>query len=275
MSRIWQITGRNFTGKSTLAISDLLGKCAYAELDAGSFERTATGENPDITITEFYPPLTALEDIGVVRTDSAGKSGGGGISIVHTYKGWQENMVGINAWVLATCADDAISRGIFDTASLLWDTMQNATRQRAQASGLNADQLADRLKTLEFQEPNAQFYGIVSAFKRAKKDLILINHEKEEWKQNQPTGKMIPDGWRKAEDSVDVHLRMSIEAGVITAEIKKAGGIWKGPQLIGKKIAEPTLNKVSDYLAAADKLLRAEIGLPDTEEETLEMAGAI
>ena len=142
MSRVWQVTGRNFTGKSTFAVSDLVGKCAYAELDAGSFERTALDENSNILVSKFYPPLTALEDIGVVRIDSAGQSGRGGISIVHTYKGWQEAWEQVNKWILEACAAGDVSRGVIDTASLLWDMMQNATRQRAQASGLSADQLA-------------------------------------------------------------------------------------------------------------------------------------
>lgn len=58
---------------------------------------------------------------------------------------------------------------------------------------------------------NADFAEIIRRSRNYPANVAHICHEKEEWKNNSPTGKMMPDGWNKLARAVDTVLRFDLD----------------------------------------------------------------
>ena len=272
MSRVYQVFGQTGTGKSTFA-KTAPGRKFWAELDPGSYER-ASGEAKDESVEfhEYHAPLTALEDMGALDFAMVGQSGRGAVQINHKYVGWNETY-----WAFIKDFMDFIKGNpgtvVIDTSTLLWDMAQNALRQRIQEGSGDAAYKSDRLKRLEYQEPNSQLTQILQGSKGRGCNVILIAHRGEIWEGDKPTGRWKPDGWNKAMDSADVSLMFDVKNKKPVATVFKAGGC--DLELVGREIVEPTFTKVEELINAATKLRKMGMPLPSLNEELLELAAQL
>jgi len=259
MSRVYTGYGESGKGKSTFATSGN-GLCWYAEFDAGSFERTGRDEDdPKYEVHRYYSPLTSLLNEGVLSTEMAGREGKGAVIVKHHLEGWREvYWTFIKDYVEAVKRPD-VSYIVLDTSTKLFTMAQNALRQRIQDEVASADQ-ADRLKRLEYQEPQSQLGQMIEGAKIAGKDLVLVAHETaERWVENKPVGHKAR-GWDGAEEEADAVLRFTLLDNRPVAEITKAGK--GGLDLIGLNIKEPDIETVNDVLDAAAKLRKAGKAVP-------------
>jgi hypothetical protein len=260
LPRIIQVYGSAGTTKSSLAQSSSRA-CWYAELDPGSFERSKQSKLADLV--QFHEPLTALEDMGFLDTSQQGKSGLGPALIAHKYTGWRETYWEFVQAYLGFLKDSEHDYGVIDTSTVLWNFAQNALRQRIQEEGGGAVVQSDRLKRLEYNEPNDQLMSMIKGAK-AKKDLVLVAHRGEIWEGDRPTGRFKADGWSKASDNADISIMMDIRSRKPVAIFQKAGGTPL--DLIGMELEAPTLDFITEVVDAAKAIFRAEMPLPDEEK---------
>jgi hypothetical protein len=260
MPKIIQIYGATGTTKSSLAQSSARTNW-YAELDPGSFERSKRSKNSDLY--QFHEPLTSLEDMGFLDTSQRGQSGHGPVLIAHRYTGWRETYWEFIQAYLAFLKDTEHEYGIIDTSTVLWNFAQNALRQRIQEEGGTKEVQSDRLKRLEYNEPNDQLMSIVKGAK-AKKDLVLVAHRGEIWEGDRPTGRFKPDGWNKASDSADIAIMMEVRNRKPLAIFQKAGGTPL--DLIGFELEAPTLDFIIEVVDAAKAIFQAEVPLPSDDD---------
>jgi hypothetical protein len=101
----------------------------------------------------------------------------------------------------------------------------------------------------------------------------MIAHEKEIWVNDKPTGQYTHDGKKEAANLADITLRFKVEGKRPIAEIMKAGA--GGMELVGRKIAEPTIPSVNAFLDAAIKIRKAGMTLPGDNKELLELAAGL
>lgn len=270
MARTWQVFGQTGTGKSTFARS-APEPHFYAELDPGSFER-AGGDPEDPALHQYHAPLTALEDMGILDYSMVGNSGRGAVQIAHKYTGWNETY-----WEFIKDFMAFIKKGpgtvVIDTSTLLWDMAQNALRQRIQQGEGDHNFKSDRLKRLEYQEPNSQLTQVLQGAKARGCDLIMVAHRGEIWVDDKPTGRWKPDGWNRAMEESDVSLMFEVKSKKPVATIFKAGGC--DLELVGREVVEPTFASVEALVNAATKIRKAGMALPAGNDELLELAEAL
>lgn len=262
MSKVILVYGPNGSGKSSFVQSSQRSKW-YAELDPGSYDRAKKTRAP-IEVQTFYEPLTALEDMGFLDRSMQGASGKGAVQVAHKYTGWRETYWDFVKAYLDFLKSDTHEYGVIDTSTVLWNMAQNALRQRLQEEGGPRDIQSDRLKRLEYQEPNDQLMSMIKGAKGAKKDLVLVAHRGEVWFNDQPTGKWKPDGWNKALDNADIGLMFEVRSSKPVAIITKAGGCPL--ELVGWELENPTLDDVIALVDAAK-------AISDSDEYTLPTEG--
>ena len=258
-SRIIIAWGATSMGKSTFAINGS-GKTWYAEFDPGSYDRATEAIDPSeltrITLAKFYAPLTSIIDAGTLSTAMMGQSGKGAVQIGHKLKGWREKYNEFWQGYVQACEAD-YDTIVIDTSSRLWNMAQNALRQRIQEEVQGVDQ-AERLKRLEYQEPNDQLTMMVNAAKETGKNLVLIAHEGEKWVKGEPTGEAKPDGWGDAAKESDISLRFTIKNRLPVATVYKPEVLVKGWE-----IENPTMQKADEFLRAL--ALNQKLGFPAPE----------
>lgn len=258
MSKVIVIYGATGTGKSSFVQSSSRSKW-YAELDPGSLDRAKKYHGGELEYHTYYEPLTALEDMGVLDRSMTGSSGLGAVQVAHRYSGWREKYWEFVSDYLAFLKTGP-EYGIIDTSTILWNMAQNALRQRLQEEGGPREVQSDRLKRLEYQEPNDQLMSMIKGAKGAQKDLVLVAHRGEVWFNDKPTGKWKPDGWNKALDNADIGLMFDVRSARPVATITKAGGCPL--DLVGWEIESPTLDGVCELVDAARAVTDAEWDLP-------------
>lgn len=266
--RVTLVYGQNGTGKTSFVVSGS-DPLEYAELDAGSADR-AFCLNPELLhVAKFYSPLTSLQDIGRLSTTMVGATGKGAVQVVHRLSGWREKYSEFINWYLGALEGNSPVVAI-DTETKLWQMARNALRQRIQDE-VPAAMQGDRLKRLEYEEPNSQFHSLIEAAKASAKSLYIVAHEKNKWVGGEPTSDTEPDGWNEVQDEVDVILRFTIEARKTVAQIKK------GPlELLDMKIPEPTIARLDGLLVARDAIVRdGSTPVPSDYEMVVKLAASL
>lgn len=260
MSYVYLFIGPAGTGKSTTAYSGE-GKTGVHEFDPGSFERAVKGSPIDldnIRLTRHWPPLDSLRSLGKVNV---GAGGGVASATAKHLEGWLKTYTGFIDAYFVNLEDPDVNQIVIDTETREWLVVRQGFLeqvQQAQASNNKAE--ADRLGTLQYTEPNARQEQIATAAKMFNKDLVLIGHMKEEWKNNEATGNMIHDGHKEAPNIADLFLEFSIVNKKPVATIRKAGA--GGLELVGMKLEAPTLTQLRDLLDGAALIRRSGLALP-------------
>ena len=233
-------------GKSTFALSGP-GNKWYAEFDPGSYDRATEAMNPTelaaVDLHIYRPPPTELTNLGRLSGAMMGESGHGAVQVVHQYRGWREVYHQFISEYMAALEQD-FEVYILDTSTMLWLMCRNAFRQRIQEEVPAAEQ-AERLKRLEYEEPNSHMAQLVMAAKHHRKTLVMLAHEGEVWRGGKGTGEPKPDGWGEAVSQSDVSLRFTIKDRLPIATVYK-------PEVIarGWEIEQPTIAKADQMLTA-------------------------
>lgn len=273
MSRVFLAYSKPGKGKTSFSLTG--GRTAYYQFDAGSYSRATASMNvvPGmIEVTDCYPPLTALEDIGKLSTSMVGQAGKGAVQIVHRFHGWREAYGQFLESYLKAIRNPEIDTLVLDTSTQLWKMAQNAFRQRIQDE-VPTEMQSDRLKRLEYEEPGSQMDQVVKGCKMFDKNLVLIAHEGEVWFKGEATGEPKPDGWGELDGVADVTLRFTVEGNKPVATITKVGGADLA--MIGLKIPVPTIESVSFLIDGAAKLRKAGMSVPGKYEELLATVEAL
>ncbi len=260
MSRTWLVLGAAGTGKSTFALSGE-GVVDYYEFDPGSFDRAAISlPEGKVNLHRFTPPLTALIPPTHISTINPAVP----IS-VHKLEGWSEMFWEFVGFYLPALGQDGYP--IIDTETRLWLCIRQGFLQEVQEA---TGQEKERLNSLAYTEPNARYSQVITAPKIKGKDLVLLSHEKEVWTNDTPTGVFAHDGYKEAPNLADCTLRFTLRDRKPLATIMKAG--TGGLELIGREVPEPTLPLMNAILDAASKLRSMRMGIPDNNEELMELA---
>lgn len=269
MSRVGFIIGDNGTGKTTLALSGatVANPANHFEFDVGSLDRAAAGlglSEGSIVSRSYYAPLTNILEQGRISVGNSGISP----ATVHVLAGWKEQFWQFVQDFLASLSNPGYP--VLDTETKMWlMTRQGFLQEVQEAAGPERE----RLNTLQYTEPNARHSQLIEAARMKNRDLLMIAHEKEEYRGDKPTGKMIPDGFKEVASMSDYVLRLVIRDRHPVAIFLKAGA--GGLELLDREIEEPTLEKVNAVLDAAEKLRRLKMGLPGSNDELLELAAAL
>ena len=257
--------GPQGSGKTYFSLSGT-GRKWYGEFDPGGFERSgADPDDPNIEVHRYPPPLQSLLELGKLDLQSVGRTGSGGVQVSYKLVGWQETFWQgfITDYMQALSGD--FTDFILDTNKMEWEMCRNAFRQRVQEETDLDEQR--RLTRLDYATPNEHQTQIIQGAKARGKNLIMVAHEKGEWKNNEPTGRQVPDGWKEAEDFADIALRFFVRdkrpVGVI---YKAASG---GLDLIDMEVVEPTIDKMDTLIRAATALRRAGIPLAGMDAEAI------
>jgi hypothetical protein len=260
LSYVFLLIGLAGSGKTSCALSGE-GYTGFHEFDPGSYERAVQGSPIDesmIRLSRHWPPLDSLRDLGKI---SVGTSGGVGSATAKHLKGWLENYTKFIDAYFENLEDPEVQQIVLDTETREWLVVRQAFLQQVQeAQAGNNKQEAERLGTLQYTEPNARQEQIATAAKMYGKDLILIGHMKEEWKNNESTGVMIHDGHKEAPNIADLFLEFAIVDRKPVATIRKAGA--GGLELIGMKIPAPTLSDLRGLLDNASLIRKMGGTLP-------------
>jgi hypothetical protein len=248
------------SGKTSFALSGD-GRTGFLEFDPGSYDRAVQGSPIDeesIRLTRHWPPLDSLRDLGRI---SVGREGGVGSATAKHLKGWLETYTKFIDAYFESLEDPEVNQIVLDTETREWLVVRQGFLQQVQeAQAGNNKQEAERLGTLQYTEPNARQEQIATAAKMYNKDLILIGHMKEEWRNNEATGNMIHDGHKEAPNIADLFLEFSIVDRKPMATIRKAGA--GGLELVGMKIVAPKLKDLHDLLDSAALIRRMGGTLP-------------
>lgn len=268
MSYVLLFIGPAGSGKTTCALSGE-GKTGYFELDPGSYDRAMRGSPVDesnIILSRHWAPLTSLMSIGKVSAS------GLGMQMKHL-EGWTEEYVKLVDAYLEALQNPDVSQCVFDTETAEWLMIRNGWSQQIQNAGNKVE--ADRMSPLVYTEANSRYEQIVTASKVFGKDLILIGHMKEEYKNDKATGTMIHDGHKEAPNLADLFLQFEVVDRKPVATIRKAGA--GGLELVGMKLTAPTLVDLRNLLDGAALIRRSGLDLPVplTLESVLELAESL
>lgn len=253
MSYVFLFIGVAGSGKTTCALSGE-DKTSYHEFDPGSYDRAVKGlpvDESNILLHRHWAPLTSLKSLGKVSAS------GLGMQMKHL-EGWTEAYSDFVDQYLEDLQKPEVHQAVFDTETNQWLMIRQGWQQQIQNAGSKAE--ADRMSPLVYTEPNARYEQIVTASKMYGKDLILIGHMKEDYKNDKPTGVMIHDGHREAPNLCDLFLEFGIENKKPVATIRKAGA--GGLELVGMKLVAPTLKDLRDLLDSASLIRKMGGSLP-------------
>jgi hypothetical protein len=253
VSYVYLMMGGAGTGKSTAALSGS-GKTGYHEFDPGSAERAMNGSHlnrDNIKLTRHWPPITSLKAYGRVSAQGVGVQ-------EKTLSGWTETYNDFIDAYMENLEDAKTEQIVFDTETAEWLVIRNGFQQQIQET--QGKEQAGRMIALAYTEPNSRYTQIVTASKMYDKDLILIGHTKEEYKNDKPTGNMIHDGHKEAPNLADLTLEFTIENKQPVATVRKAGA--GGLELVGMKLVAPTLSDLRGLLDGAALIRRSGLSLP-------------
>lgn len=249
-------------GKSTFALSGT-GKTYYMETDVGSWERATAGLDIDEEMfirKEYFLPLTSLRDRGRISMAMAGQSKSGPLTVVHELKGWTKLMEQFLDDFVEACEDEEVHNIVIDSGTELWHLLQNGLRERIQAA-ISVDNTEKELKRAEFEEPNSMVWEMCQAAKGYHKNLIIPTMEKQQWRDNKfVDGSHEADGSKRLTGYADIILRLVMGSEYPVAEVIKAAA--GGPLLVGMKIENPTVEKVTALFDAVAFLRKKKVPLP-------------
>jgi hypothetical protein len=253
VSYVYLFMGGAGTGKSSCALSGE-GTTGYHEFDVGSYDRAVSGSQIDldrIVLNRHWAPITSLKALGRISAQ------GVGVQERHL-EGWAEMYNRFIDAYMANLEAPEIKQVVLDTETGEWLAIRNAFQQQIQNSQNKEE--AGRMIALAYTEPNSRYSQIVTAAKMFGKDLILIGHTKEEYKNDKPTGNMIHDGHKEAPNLADLTLEFTIENKQPVATVRKAGA--GGLELVGMKLVAPTLSDLRGLLDGAALIRRSGLSLP-------------
>ena len=262
--RIYLVVGSAFTGKTTFALgSDPEDEIDYFELEPGGWRRAHIGiKHPDrITIHRHRIPKTDLDDLGEVVI---GQKGGIAPRPAHKLEGWVDVYNAIRSEYVKGLSGKA--RPVIDTSTRLWLIIRQAWLEQMQNATGNA--LAS-MEQLKYTATNARMAQFVEKAEDFNKPLVLIAHEDRDFE----TKELKQDGYKDLPGMADVTLRFTIENNRPVAEIWKLGE--GGPDMLKRKIVEPTIEKVNALLEGAAKIRALGMALPDSNDELLALAEAL
>lgn len=270
MARIYRISGEQWTGKTTFALSGE-GGTWYGELDPGSYDRALSGSNVEgVTLYECHPPINDLLDEGSLSTAAVGQTQSGPIRVVHEMEGYHDALMGLRQAFAKAIMNPAITNLALDTETQLWDLLQDALIERTQKE---TSVKREKLSSLEYEDLHKQMTSFVMAARIHKKNLIFLCKLTDEWGPSTTgsgrttTGNRIPDGWERMPGYADIELSFFVRSAKPHATIKKAGGASLA--LGGMVIEEPTIPKLELLVNCASALRHEGIDLPDDVESIL------
>jgi hypothetical protein len=263
--RIYLVVGAAFTGKTTFALGeDPEDEVDYFELEPGGWRRAHVGiKHPDrITIHRHRIPKTDLDDLGEVVI---GAKGGVAPKPAHHLTGW----VDIYNTIVTEYLDglnNGKARPVIDTSTRLWLIIRQAWQEQMQNATGNV--LAS-MEQLKYTATNARMAQFVERAEDSNKPLVLIAHEDRDFN----SGELKQDGYKDLPGMADVTLRFTLENNRPVAEIWKMGE--GGPDMLHRKIVQPTIEKVNTLLEGAAKVRALGMSLPDDNDELLELAAGL
>ncbi len=104
---------------------------------------------------------------------------------------------------------------VLDTSTEVENVCQQATLETAKDDAAEYGKDKKRLATNEYLARNLKMKAIYDQIKDSGANLIALQYLKEEWvkrdgeKQALPTGKLVPDGWKRNESQCDVNIELT------------------------------------------------------------------
>jgi hypothetical protein len=184
---------------------------------------------------------------------------------------WNDFITGLTV----ACEDDSIQTIVIDTGTVEWNICCDAYLQELQQENKAHNQgLRKQLQQIEYGEPNKRERQVLEQIKSYQKHCVLIHHETQEYEVykiagvvqkdemgrpvSNPTGNMVPDGFRHLKPQLDWELYVhETEKGSnhIRATIQKSS---LGIDLIGVDMGgdgrNPTYQDFMQILIAMDRL---------------------
>jgi hypothetical protein len=142
--------------------------------------------------------------------------------------------------------DKEVKSVAFDTFTAVWEL-----RRLAYLAELNVEAKAKgeserrNLMPQEYFIPNTDMKMLLTQAKIHGKNLILVHHLKEVYKEGKPTGEMEADGFKYTGDLADVVLQSSKRDGKPVYTVKDCGLTLKAE---GLEIEEPTFESVETLI---------------------------
>jgi len=281
------IWGEDKSTKSTVAMTvvDVYPPAAYMEFDIGGFDRAKGRFRQQIKDGKFIREYqfrgmskpVALDYVMPVQ----------GVSIdpktieIRPSKmvvGMKELWYRFYAHFMALLADEKISSIIVDTGTLLWSVCCDGLLQEKQETQcddrgnlLPGQKLRQQLLEIEYKDANQRMRSLFYQAKARKKNLIVVHHATDEYKNmlvkgeltKAPTGKRKIHGWRQLGDSADMVINVYIkmekqtapyQADVMGREIKElpvphcSVDLCEKLEMVGMEFREPTFEQLEGVL---------------------------
>lgn len=142
--------------------------------------------------------------------------------------------------------DKEVKSIVFDTFTAVWELRRLAylaeLNEEAKAKG---EGLRRNLMPQEYFIPNTDMKMLLTQAKIHGKNLILVHHLKEVYKEGKPTGEMEADGFKYTGDLADVILQSSKRDGKPVYTVKDCGLTLKAE---GLELEEATFGQVETLI---------------------------
>ena len=259
MSTVISIEGPMNSGKSTFGLT-IPGKKFIFDLERGSHRATWRFEQADYSVWKL--PADEKPDVSTLLFGKGDR--------IRNKLSLMELLTTLYVEVLY---QPTYSTVIFDTAKVFWDICTQSYLQEKQEaqldqrlralnttlSNLDPNRLAqiessiqwrERLMQMEYGVPNERFRKFIDLARGAGKNLVLVNHIRDEFDTNSvPTGRKVLDGWSKTLDFVDWGFRSNFEQAQLASNGSQAKApVFKltiiksplGAALVGLTLENPT-----------------------------------
>ena len=122
---------------------------------------------------------------------------------------------GFSKQVKTDIAEGKFQTYVLDTSTEVENICQQAVLETAKDEAADKGKDKKRLATNDFLARNLKMKAIYDQVKNSGANLIVLQYLKEEWvksageKNSLPTGKLVPDGWKRNESQCDVNFEFS------------------------------------------------------------------
>ena len=267
MSLVVGVWGPTKVGRTTFMTS--APGLAVAEFDVGGLERgSSTEQRETIKVTQFAKPYRIITPGKHPHTDLEGYTEQWA-AFVDWYWGKQGIIYNSEVQTIG-----------FDTATELYETRTNHELQQIQTKPSGSGRMM--LDSTEYGPSNDDMKAICQLGRRKGKNLIWVFQEREVYKdavinnkkESIKTDQMEHRGWSRMQYDMDIVLKFGLgPSSKPQATIEETG---KGSTALrGRVIPEPTWAKLQALIDASAKLKSMSMELPDSNEELIELAGAL
>lgn len=249
---IVSIWGEEKTSKTTLALT-FPKPIVFYEFDIGGFDRAAWRfKGQDITCKSFPTPLPINKMMG-----AQGPSVRFPRRIEGMVKVWQSFLTAF----AEDLQDKSIATMIFDSGTQLWYIDHQAFLQEKQEIQLNKgmkeddDKFREKLKPVEYGEPNTRFRSLIYGVRSFKKNLVIIHYPRDIYAQklvgdkvlDYKTDKIEPDGFKENRRlaSLELWTYLNDEQDAVVKITKS--GLTKGSAVYGV-VLEPNYESIANLI---------------------------